>query len=370
MIDQPTRSALGDHMDRVVRSLTGRPDVMKTAPSPIRHVHPVTENVQSFIVQTFRARDEGDTITLEFVGSEGSVRMTLPPPVADCIARQRAALTARGRRVRGKNQADERKARGERPAFLKGAKKRGGYTLIELLVVVATIATLVGLLLPAVQKVREAAAATACRNNLKQLALTCHSYHDATGRLPGSAWDKATMLNGNYYNSDFHNYWPNAITPYLEPRTPQAGYVSPPVNFTCPARKPVTYFASYAAADVRQDGAIAVGPRGHRLTDFPDGTAGTVMLGEAVWSKYGAAANVQTAYPPAGVFWPSLMRTTATPPQQDGGAAVALGAFGGPHPGVVLVGFADGSVRSVALSIDPAVWKAAGTRAGGEPCGW
>jgi prepilin-type N-terminal cleavage/methylation domain-containing protein/prepilin-type processing-associated H-X9-DG protein len=99
---------------------------------------------------------------------------------------------------------------------------RWGFTLIELLVVIAIIAVLIGLLLPAVQKVREAAARTRCSNNLKQIALGMHNFHDSYGALP---WGRSKGALDSIS-------WAATVLPYIEQQTVWARFTDPVINGT------------------------------------------------------------------------------------------------------------------------------------------
>jgi hypothetical protein len=121
-----------NRFDRTLGSLVGIPGVLSTSATTIRATTPMTGEAQTFIIQTFRRREEGDGdnavsqeyVFVEYVDDSGSTRIVIPPNVARVILRQHDALTTRARKRSAAASAADRKARGILPGFMKGRMAR------------------------------------------------------------------------------------------------------------------------------------------------------------------------------------------------------------------------------------------------------
>jgi len=286
---------------------------------------------------------------------------------------------------------------------------RRGFTLIELLVVIAIIAILIALLLPAVQAAREAARRSNCKNNLKQIGIGLHNYHDVHLSLPpGYVWGGV---------GDFGLSWGTFLLPFIEQENLQeqgdvavamdngwfdfldasAGTVPPAFRipiamYACPSDvgpdendqfsdMGKSNYSGVSGNSNRQSGAAGLGGNGAffrnsdvRFADITDGLSNTLVVGERAYDLQGklrsgggnVLGSIWAATPTAngghsGYLWTVCELTGGRLVNRDSGVM-----YSSYHPGGAQFLLGDGSVRFISENLDGTVQQQLATIGGGE----
>ncbi len=300
---------------------------------------------------------------------------------------------------------------------------RRAFTLIELLVVIAIVGVLLALLLPAVQKVREAASRLRCQNNLRQIALAFHHHHDQLGFFPSGGWYLTSPPSYDANGQPLVGFnqqagWGFQVLPYLEAENTWRGGgatdnqmrvltalgTTHPVFF-CPSRRgpqtnlytsswepnlvanvsqippgrPLDQFTTamcdYAASNSEGTGVVQrFYP--HTFADLRDGASSTALVGDKqmLLGRLGQLQVDDDQGYAAGFDHDTVRHTDQQPSPDDYYTSATRddalsGRFGSSHPARFNLAFADGSVHTIPYTIDPVVFSYLGNIADGQVIG-
>jgi prepilin-type N-terminal cleavage/methylation domain-containing protein len=312
------------------------------------------------------------------------------------------------------------------------SKNVAGFTLIELLVVIAIIAILIALLVPAVQKVREASSVAQCKNNLKQIGLAWQSHHDTFKVMPsgGGDWSTSARVMVHGVPADYNSQswgWMYQILPYIEQNnlwanksdfevaeTPVFMYICP--SFRGPIIRPYSqsgdtvttqhamndYIANCGTGLATYDGALVPSKHGYsavsglvrKITDITDGTSSTFLVGEKFVDPAKAFDASQTSDCADDQGWVDGWDNDAVGCAEGGGVGTVTNQdgiavelpkridpklgdvdscgqnFGSIHAAACMFVFCDGSVHAIAYDIDPTVYGRLCKINDGKPTGF